>query len=137
MVIATVIVLTSLVAITVGLILRKCSQQTLQQDDNNLYAKLYREKNQQNPPQTLHTSNDLYDQLHLSPSTGQAEFASKTETDNTNNPSKHQHQYNINISVDKEQPKSSRCPVKSISADKDRSTIEQPTYAVVDKRKYI
>ena len=37
MVIATVIVLTSLVAITVGLILRKRSQQTLQQDDN-LYA---------------------------------------------------------------------------------------------------
>ena len=135
MVIATVIVLTSLVAITVGLILRKRSQKNIQHDDNNLYAKLYREKNQQNPPQTLHTPNDLYDQLHLSPSTGQAEFISKTETDNKNNSSPHHDQHSINPCVDIEQPQSATSPIKSISADKDTSTPEQPTYAVVDKKK--
>ena len=115
--------------------MRKCSQQTLQYDDNNLYAKLYRERNQQNPPQTLHTSNDLYDQLHLSPSTGQAEFISKTETDNKNNCSSHHYQQSINLCVDRDQPKSATSPLKRISADKDISTLEQPTYAVVDKKK--
>ena len=128
-------VLTSLVAIVVGLVLRKRSQRTIQQDDNLCYAKLYRENNQQMPSQTLHPANDLYDQLHLSPSTGQAEFMFKTETTNKNNSSPHHDQHSINPCVDTEQPKSSTHPVKSISADKDRSTLEQPTYAVVDKKK--
>ena len=135
MVIATVIVLTSLVAIAVGFILRKRPQETLQHDDNLCYAKLYRERNQLNPPQTLHTPNDLYDQLHLSPSTGQAEFISKTETDKNNNCLQHHNQHSINLSVDTEKPNSPTSPVKSTSADKNISTLEQPTYAVVDKKK--
>ena len=116
--------------------MRKRSQQTIHYDDNNLYTKLYREKNQQNPPsKTLHPPNDLYDQLHLSPSTGQAEFISKTETDNKNNSLPHHDQHSINLSVDTDQPKSATHPVKSISADKDISTLEQPTYTVVDKKR--
>ena len=134
-VIATVIVLTSLVAITVGLILRKRSQETTQHDDDLCYAKLYRERNLQNESQTLHPANDLYNQLHLSPSTGQAEFISKTETDNKNNCSHHHDQHSFNPSVDTGQPKSVTSPIESISADKDISTLEQPTYAVVDKKK--
>ena len=136
-VIATLTVLTSLVAIVVGLMLRKRSQQILQQDDNLCYAKLHRESNQQMPSQTLHTSNDLYDQLHLSPSTGQAEFISKTETYNKNNSSPHHDQCSINpiAGVDTDQSKSATNPTKGMSADKDKSTHEQPTYAVVDKKK--
>ena len=117
-------VLTSLVAIFIGLILSKRSQQTIQQDDNLCYAKLYRESNQQMPPQTLHTPSDLYNQLHLSPSTGQAEFISKTETDNKNNSSPHHDQHSIHPSVDTDQPKSATSRAKSISADKVISTLE-------------
>ena len=94
--------------------------------------KLYRERNLQNPP---YTPNDLYDQLHLSPSTGQAEIISKTETDNKNNCSQHHNQHRLIPSVDTQKPNSPTSPLKSTSADKDASTLEQPTYAVVDKKK--
>ena len=88
--------------------------------------------------QSLHTSNDLYDQIQLSPSTGQAEFISRNETANTNNPPPHQTEYGIHPSVDKDKPKSAKLKItaSTISTqDEDKSTSEQPTYAVVNKKK--
>ena len=88
--------------------------------------------------QSLHTSNDLYDQIQLSPSTGQAEFISRNETANINNPPPHQTEYGIHPSVDKDKPKSAKLKItaSTISTqDEDESTSEQPTYAVVNKKR--
>ena len=137
-------ILTVLVAIaviiTLALYLRKSSQQKTVSEYDNSYSVIHREGNQKLQLQSLHTSNDLYDHIQLSPSTGQAEFISKTETDNTNNPSPHHHQYGIHHSVDTDQPKSATMQLttassKYASSHEKQSTNGQPTYAVVNKNK--
>ena len=83
--------------------------------------------------QSLYTCNDLYNQIQLSPSTGQAEFISRNETANTNNPPPHQTEYGIHPSVDKDKPKSAKLKItaSTISTqDEDKSTSEQTTYAM-------
>ena len=80
------VLVTIVVIIALALYLRKSSQKKTECD--NSYSVLHREENQQLQSQSLHTPNDLYNHIQLSPSTGQAEFISKTETGNTkNNPS--------------------------------------------------
>ena len=130
------IVLTTIATIALVLFVRKLSQQKTECD--NSYSTLSRGPTQQLQPQSLHTPNDLYDHIQLSPSTGQAEFISKTETDNTNNPSPHHHQYGIHHSVDTEQPMSAAVQVtttssKYITSREKQSTNGQQTYAVVNK----
>ena len=129
---------TIVVIITLALYLRKSLQQKTECD--NSYSVLRREATQQLQPQSLHTPNDLYDHIQLSPSTGQAEFISKTESDNINNPSPHHHQCSIHYSVDTEQPKSAAMQItdrssKNIQSHKIEITIDHPTYAVVKKKK--
>ena len=102
------------------------------------YSTLCRESVQQMQSQSLHTCNDLYDQIQLSPSTGQAEFISRNETANTNNPPPHQTEYGIHPGVDKDKPKSAKLKITASTLsrqDEETSTSEQPTYAVVNKKK--
>ena len=116
--------------------MRKSTQNKIDYDSS--YSTLCRESGQQQQSQSLHTSNDLYDQIQLSPSTGQAEFISRNETANTNSPPPHQTEYGIHPSVDKDKPKSAKLKItaSTISTqDEDKSTSEQPTYAVVNKKK--
>ena len=126
---------------TLGLIifLRKLAQRKTDcGDKDNSYSTLCRDSSQQMQSQSLHTSDDLYDQIQLSPSTGQAEFISRNETANTNNRPPHQTEYGIHPSVDKDKPKSAKLKItaSTISTqDEDKSTSEQPTYAVVNKKK--
>ena len=91
--------------------MRKSSQGKTECDSS--YSTLHREGAQQLQPKPLHTLNDLYDRIQLSPSTGQAEFISKTETDNTNNPSPHHSQHSINTSDDMQQPKSAKVHIRN------------------------
>ena len=139
-VVPTLIVLTTIATIALVILVRKFSQQKTECD--NSYSTLSRGPTRQLQPQSLHTPNDLYDHIQLSPSTGQAEFISKTETDNTNNPSPHHHQNSIHQSVDTEQPKSVAVQVTTVTASskhtpsyEKQSSNGQPTYAVVNKNK--
>ena len=114
------------------------STQKRKVDYDSSYSTLCRESGQQMQSQSLHTSNDLYDQIQLSPSTGQAEFISRNETANTNNSPPHRTEYVIHPSVDKEKPTSAKLKITAStisSQDEDKSTSEQPTYAVVNKKK--
>ena len=137
MVIVILVVLTCMATIAIVLFLKKSSQKESEYDVS--YSTLCREPNKQLQPQSIHTPNDLYDRIELSPSTGQAEFVVKTETDNTNNPSPHQCQHNIYPSVDTEQPKTSAMQTivansQNIPSRANESMFEQPTYAVVNKK---
>ena len=118
--------------------MRKTSQRKTERE-NNSYSTLSRGPTQHLQSQPLHTPNDLYDHIQLSPSTGQAEFISKTKTDNTNNPSPHHHQESIYLSDETKQPQSSAIQI-TISSNSishgDSATLDQPTYAVVNKKKH-
>ena len=137
-VITTLIVLMGITTIALALFLKKSSHQKTECD--NSYSTLSRGLTQQLQPQLLDPASDFYDRIELSPSTGQAEFISRTETDNTNNPSPHHGQFNINPSVDMQQPKSATVQITAASS-KDiplhdiESTSEQPNYAAINKRK--
>ena len=136
--IAIAIILLLTVIAAVALVLMRKSAQKRKVDYDSTYTTLCRESGQQMKSQSFHTSNDLYDQIQLSPSTGQAEFISRNETANTNNPPPHQTEYGIHPSVDKDKPKSAKLKItaSTISTqDEDKSTSEQPTYAVVNKTK--
>ena len=116
--------------------MRQSTQNKIDYDSS--YSTLCRESGQQMQSQSLHTSNELYDQIKLSPSTGQAEFISRNETANTNSPPSHQTEYGIHPSVDKDKPKSAKLKITAStisSQDEDKSTSEQPTYSVVNKKK--
>ena len=132
------ILLLTVIAAIALVLMRKSTQKRKVDYVDSSYSTLCRESGQQMQSQLLHTSNDLYDQIQLSPSTGQAEFISRNETANTNNPHPHQTEYGIHPSVDKDKPKSAKLKitVSTISThDEDKSTSEQPTYAVVNKKK--
>ena len=135
--IVILLILSIIVAIVLVIFLQKSAKQR-KVDYDSSYSTLCRGTTQQQQSQSLHTSNDLYDQIQLSPSTGQAEFISRNETANTNNPPPHQTEYGIHPSVDKDKPKSAKLKItaSTISTqDEDESTSEQPTYAVVNKKK--
>ena len=134
-----IVLVAIVIVIALTLYFRKASQKT---EHDNSYSVLHRETTQQLQPQSLHPANDLYDHIQLSPSTGQAEFISKTETDNTNNSSPHQRQHSIYHSVDTEQPKSvtvqitAASSIYSSSHEKESTKLNgQQTYAVVNKQK--
>ena len=136
--ILTVLVAIIVVVMALVLFVRNYSQQTTECDSS--YSTLHRGGIQQLQPQSLHTPNDLYAKIELSPSTGQTEFISKTETDNTNNPSPHHSQHSVNPSVDVQQPKSATMQItaassQDIQSHQSESNLEQLTYSVVDKKK--
>ena len=132
-----ILLLTVIAAIALVLMRRSAQKRKVDYVDSS-YSTLCRESGQQMQSQSLHTSNDLYDQIQLSPSTGQAEFISRNETANTNNSPPHQTEYGIHPSADKDKPKSAKLNITAStisSQDEDKSTSEQPTYAVSNKKK--
>jgi hypothetical protein len=115
-VVAILILLTAIVVVVVTLVLlylRKASQTKPKADDHydDSYSTLCRGETQQLQPHSQQPPTDLYDQIQLSPSTGQAEKVSKAEIENINIPSSHQ-----------------------ISISPDTATSEHPTYAAVKKK---
>ena len=85
---AILLILSSALIITaVALIINYRSRSAKQELNNDvLYSTLNRGSEQQVQPQsTQQNSNDLYDQIHLSPSTGQTEFIPKPQSENINN----------------------------------------------------
>ena len=120
---AIVIVLTTIVAIILVLLyVRKSTQPKPKSDYDGPYSTLCRADTQQPQPQSLQAPTDLYAQIQLSPSTGQAEVISKNEAENTNGLLPHQNDTSPNIDIE-------QCKEQSMV-----STSEQPTYAVVKKK---
>ena len=114
------IVLTSIAVIALILHLRKSIQH--KQDDDHSYSTLSRENTQRT--ESLNVSTNLYDQIQLSPSTGQAEIISKAEIENINTLSSHQ---TVPPIVDSEQ-------CNKTTEQGSVSMSEQPTYAAVKKK---
>ena len=133
---------TTLIIIVVVLICnykRRSAKQKLNTDSS--YSTLSRGTEQQVPIQ--HDSAELYDQIHLSPSTGQTEFISKHESENINHPNVIPQTYNsTNSTADGDIVHSSalneanQTTISQLSTQKaHESTCEQPTYVAVDKNK--
>ena len=130
---------TTLIIIVIVLICkykRRSAKQKLNTDSS--YSTLNRETVQQIQPQSIqHDTAELYDQIHLSPSTGQTEFIQKcAESENINNPTYNHHTHSKtehSVSPSAAQQPDSQLAPQNI----DESTSEQPTYAAVDKSKKI
>ena len=118
---------------------RRSAKQKLNTD--SLYSSLSRGTEQQVPIQ--HDSAELYDQIHLSPSTGQTEFIPKHESENINYPDAiPQNSHTTNSTADDDTVQSSALNVAYQATTSQlptqkahKSTCEQPTYAAVDKNK--
>ena len=113
------------VATLVLLYLRKSSHQKAKSDCDDSYSTLCRGDTQQPQPHSQQPPTDLYDQIQLSPSTGQTEIVSKAETENTSTLSSHQTSVSTNTDTD-------HC--NKISGQDNVAMSEQPTYAAVDKK---
>ena len=124
-IIAILIVLIGIAAVALALYLRKSTRH--KQDYDLSYSTLCRGDTQQIQPQSLNAPTDLYDQIQLSPSTGQAEVISKNEAENTNSLLPHQNEPSLNIDTEP-------CKVPVIKEQSTVSTSEQPTYAAVKKK---
>ena len=127
------LVLAVVVAIIIGLTLKRLAKKKL--DHNSSYSVLSRGTNQQ---QQLQAPNDMYDQIKLSPLTGQAEFVSNTETDNISR--NLQHQQDTHQRTETQQHGMASLPnatAMNLSPQNHSNTSapEQPTYAVVNKIK--
>ena len=131
---------TTLIIIVIVLIWnykRRSAKQKLNTDSS--YSTLSRGTEQQVPIQ--HDSAELYDQIHLSPSTGQTEFIPKHESENINYPNAIPPTYNSTNSTGDDIVYSSALNVacqttSQLSTQKaHESTCEPPTYAAVDIKK--
>ena len=93
-------------------------------DYDDSYSTLCRGETQQLQPHSQQhpLDTDLYDQIQLSPSTGQSEMVSTTEIENINIPSLQQPSVSPNTDTDQG---------NKISGEDNVSTSEQPTYAAV------
>ena len=126
-IVVLVLVLTVVLAIISGLILKRPAKK--KSDHDSSYFVLSRGTNQQIQPQS---PNDLYDQIKLSPLTGQAEFVSNTETDNISRNLQHQqdtHQTQHGMASLPNATAMNSSPLNHSNT----SDPEQPTYAVVNK----
>ena len=90
------------------------------------YSTLERGTRQQIQPQASN-SIELYDQIHLSPSTGQTELISNTESETVEGISTPLSNIYSSVDMENSQPKS--------SSETEKSKSEDATYAVVDKKK--
>ena len=104
--------------------LRKSSQPKPKSNYDDSYSTLRRGDNQQQQPHSQQPPTNLYNQIQLSPFTGQSEIVSTTEIENINIPSSQQKSASPNTDTD-------QC--NTISEQDNVSTSEQPTYAAVKK----
>ena len=150
-IVAIVVSLVILLVLSVALIItvvalvckRKGVQKTFYVDSS--YSTLNKGTGQQIQPQSLQQdSAQLYDQIHLSPSTGQTEYIPKSETANANNSSKTSQNYDPTYSTAGEDiaehssalNTGNQATTSQLSRQNaHESTSEQPTYAAVDTSK--
>ena len=125
-----ILVLLAAVALTVLVVMSRKSVKQKSNFDSS-YSVLSRGTPQQLQPQAVHNSSELYDQIHLSPLTGQAEFIRNNETENTNNP---QRQQGIRPSIDEQLLRVSLQTAGLNEPPENTCNTEQPTYAVVNKK---
>ena len=142
---AVLLILSTILIIIVVVLIwsykRRSAKQNLYTDSS--YSTLSRGSGQQIQPQSIQQdSAGLYDQIHLSPSTGQTEFIPKPESANINNPSttlQNSHptysiaddnraEYSMALNVANQATTS-----QQLSHKTHENTCEQPTYAAVDK----
>ena len=133
-VIATLIlILLVVLALIVIIALVVMSRKSVKRKTNcdSSYSALNRGTLQQLQPQAVQNSSELYDQIHLSPLTGQAEFIRNSETENMITP---QSQQGIYPSIE-EQPLQVSLQTAGLNeSSENASNTEQPTYAVVNKK---
>ena len=117
---------------------RRSAKQNLYTDSS--YSTLNRGSGQQIQPQSIQQdSAGLYDQIHLSPSTGQTEFIHKPESANINNPSITLQNSHPTYSIADDNRAENSMALNAANAATTSShkmhenTCEQPTYAAVDK----
>ena len=123
-----IVLLVIIVVVTLVLLyLRKSIQPKSKSGYDDSYSTLRRGDNQQLQPHSQQPpiDTDLYDQIQLSPSTGQSEMVSTTEIENINIPSSQQPSASPNTDTDQG---------NKISGQDNVSTSEQPTYAAVKKK---
>ena len=125
---------TTLIIIVIVLIWnykRRSAKQKLYTDSS--YSTLSRGTGQQIQPQSVeHENIELYDQIHLSPSTGQTELISKSESENINNPT---HPIHSNTEHSVSPSAAPQVNPHLTPQNTDEITFEQPTYAAIDKNK--
>ena len=145
--IALLLVLSTILIVIVSLLVwsykRQSAKQSLLADSS--YSMLSRGSGQQIQPQSIqHNSAQLYDQIHLSPSTGQTEYILKSENANINNSSQtSQNSHPTYSTTDDNRAEHStaltavnQATTSQLSSQKTHeSTCEQPTYAAVNKSK--
>ena len=130
-VIATLILILLVVLALIVLVVMSRKSVKRKTNCDSSYSALNRGTPQQLQPLALHNSSELYDQIHLSPLTGQAEFIRNNETENTNNP---QRQQGVRPSIE-EQPLQVSLQTAGLNeSSENASNTEQPTYAVVNKK---
>ena len=140
--IAILLILSITLIITVAVLIwnykRRSAKQKLNTDSS--YSILSRGAEQQVPIE--HESAELYDQIHLSPSTGQTEFIPKYESENINYPNAIPPTYNSTNSTGDDILYSSALNVACQATTSQpstqkahESTCEQPTYAAIDNKK--
>ena len=121
---AILLILSSTLIITVVVLIwnykRRSAKQNLYTDTS--YTTLSRQPIQ--PQSIQHNSAELYDQIHLSPSTGQTEFIPKPQSENINNPLHNSHPTH---------PDAENSMIHVSAASKTNSSMA--TYAAVDKSK--
>ena len=142
--IAILLILSTILIIIVVVLIwcykRRCTKQNLTYTDSP-YSTFSRETGQQIQPQFLQNdSTELYDQIHLSPSTGQTEFISKSETANINKfglkPWNSHPTYSTAGDDRAEHSSVLNAASQTTTSQKTYEiTCEQPTYATIDKSK--
>ena len=121
------LILSSALIITVVVVIRNyCNRRRLAKQKLNTdapYLTLNRGSRLQVPPQYIQqNSNELYDQIHLSPSTGQTEFIPKPQIENINNPPYNSHPTH---------PDTENSVTNESAASRANSSMD--TYAAIDK----
>ena len=96
------LILSSALIIAAIVVIRNYRRRSAKQqlDTDAPYLTLNRSSRLQTQPQYIQqNSNELYDQIHLSPFTGQAEFISKPQSENTNNPPYNSHPTHLDTEI--------------------------------------
>jgi hypothetical protein len=119
-------ILSSALIITVAVLIRSYRKRLAKQELNTdaSYSTFNRGTGLQVQPQfTQQNSNELYDQIHLSPSTGQTELIPQPQSENTNNPRYNSHPIH---------PNTDNSVTTSAASQKTSPTA---TYAAIDNSK--
>ena len=122
-----ILVLLAAVALTVIVVMSRKSVKRKSNYDSS-YSALNRGTSRQ---QAVHNSSELYNQIHLSPLTGQAEFIRDSETENIINP---QSQQGIHPSIEEQPLRVSLLTAGLNESSENACNTEQPTYAAINKK---